>query len=114
MSAFIVSRSDSVVTPESAEYGDYDYELSGFIAEDIPMDCRELARELEGADLKNTNGQDFYFEPWEDYRTGHSHSECVHVECDSFAAVRALNRVCRIVEARLKPRIETARKALAR
>lgn len=112
MSAFFVSRSDSVVTPESAEAGDYD--RSGFIAEDVPMNCRQLARELEGADTENTNGKDFYFEPWEDYRTGESHSECLHVPCDSFAQVRALKRIIRIVQARRKQRDATVRAYLER
>ena len=98
---FLISKTVSVVTPESAENGDTDHDLSGFEYESVEFSFSELVRELKREGMTEASfggsGCDLaYYQreatrggvPWvssypeEDYRNGHSSTYSMHLDND--------------------------------
>jgi hypothetical protein len=94
---FVVSKTYDIVTPESAEHGDYSE--SGFIFERENMTLRELLNELKelgGFDnLHGTGRQSLYaIDSIKDYYDGSETSYAIHVN----GPKRALKRLSAILE----------------
>lgn len=95
---FRVSKTVSVVTPESALDGDTDHDLSGFEYEGVEFSFSELVRELkrEGMTEASFGGDLAHYQreaargcaPWvsaypeETYRNGHSSTYSLHLDND--------------------------------
>ena len=93
---FIVSKTYAEITPESAEYGEFD-DL-GFVWEDVEYDFRELVDELSSGEWHREGLTSWFNNGWNviDYREGREREECLHIKCPNARSERYYKLACEI------------------
>lgn len=91
---FLVSKTYSQVTPESAEFGDF-FD-SGFVWQDVPYTFRELvelldSREWDFDGYSISNGWNII-----DYSTMTSEEEQLHVKCPTARHMRYFDKALKL------------------
>ena len=91
---FLVSKTYSQVTPESAEDGDFSD--CGFVWEDVPYTFRELVELLDSREWSFEDGIITNYWHIIDYSTLTSEEEQLHVKCPTARHVRYFDKALQL------------------